>query len=303
MGLGGVLRRFLGQPRPLNLEPGPDLGRSFLTGLFVFLFLLVFQPFGLSGNESGLRYVLISGYGLVSFLAIAFGLILVPQGLKKVFDEERWTVAKEILWDLGIVLAVGLANFLFACLVNSARPFFRLGFNAFLYFLYFLFMTLVVALFPIVFWTLWSQSRRLKDNLRAAGEISAKIQSRESLPAGFPVMGRKVVLVAENGRDRYPFEAGEILFIAAERNYVEVAATGEKIRTVLIRNSLSKIEGQLRGFPSFVRCHRAFIVNLEKIRKAVGNAQGLRLALEGTERKVPVARRYARTFQERLARS
>ena len=68
------LRRFLRQPCPLNLETRQDMAGAFLTGLFVFLFLSVFQPFGLSGNEPRLKSILMAGYGLVSFLVIALNM-------------------------------------------------------------------------------------------------------------------------------------------------------------------------------------------------------------------------------------
>ena len=298
----GLLRRLLNRPAPLNVEPKQDLKNSFLTGVFVSVFLLVFQPFGLSANEPGLKYVLIAGYGFVSFLVIATNLIFLPKWLKKTFIEERWTAAKEILWYLWIVFAVGLAIFLFACLVNSLYPFFRLGFNALLYFLYFIIMTMVVALFPIVFWTLLGQSRRLRSNLRAAEDISGRILTREIRPAGDESLSHPVVLIAENGKDQYAFDAGAILFISALGNYVEVTEKTDKIRAVLIRSSLRRIENQLGECSFLVRCHRAYIVNTKKIRKAAGNAQGLSLMLEDTDKNIPVARAYARPFKERLNR-
>ncbi|OGD23610.1 MAG: hypothetical protein A2Y69_12500 [Candidatus Aminicenantes bacterium RBG_13_59_9] len=294
------LRRFFQRPYSLSLDAKRDFFKSFLTGLFVSAFLLVFQPFGLSGNEPGLKSLLISGYGLVSFLAIAFNLILVPRVLNKIFDEERWTAGREVLWFLWIVFSVGLTNFLFAFLVNAVHPFFKPGFDPLPYLLLFQFMSLVVALFPIVFWTLWNQSRRLKHNLQTAREISEKVLARGSLPTTEAASSRPVVLTAENGKDRYAFDAGSILFIAAGGNYVEVTEQGEKAGTVLIRSSLGKVEKQLSGFPFFFRCHRAFIVNLAEIRKATGNAQGLKLDLAGSDKKIPVARRYTRAFKERL---
>ena len=295
------LRRLWQQPQSLELDAKKDFLKSLLTGVFVFVFLLAFQPFGLSGNELKLKYLLISGYGLVSFLAIAFSLILVPRILKKAFREERWTTGREILWFLWIVFAVGLACFLFAFLVNAVRPFFKPGFNPPLYLLLFQFMSLVIAFFPIVFWTLWSRSSRLKKSLRTALEISEEVLRRRSRPEDSSASSRRVVLTAENGKDQYAFDAGSILFIAAAGNYVEVTEKTDRTGPVLIRSSLGRIQKQLDGFPFLFRCHRAFIVNLKAIGKATGSAQGLKLDLEGMDRKIPVARRYATAFRKRLS--
>ena len=41
-----------------------------------------------------------------------------------------------------------------------------------------------------------------------------------------------------------------------------------------------------------IQCHRAFIVNTNKIISAKGNSQGLRLSLENCNNEVPVSRNY-----------
>jgi hypothetical protein len=52
--------RFFKQSSPINIDTKLDLLISFLSSLFVFFFLLVFQPFGLNTTEPGLRFIMIS---------------------------------------------------------------------------------------------------------------------------------------------------------------------------------------------------------------------------------------------------
>ena len=50
----------------------------------------------------------------------------------------------------------------------------------------------------------------------------------------------------------------------------------------------------------FFRCHRAYIVNLDKIEQVEGNAQGYKLKLQGTEDLIPVSRNLNSEFSDRL---
>ena len=94
------------------------------------------------------------------------------------------------------------------------------------------------------------------------------------------------------------FAAGSLLYISAEENYVTVHTKADKLSEVLLRSSLTRVERQLHEHrPGFFRCHRAYIVNADKIRKVSGNAQGLKLTLEGAAVSIPVARRYVEEFR------
>jgi DNA-binding LytR/AlgR family response regulator len=58
------------------------------------------------------------------------------------------------------------------------------------------------------------------------------------------------------------------------------------------------VEQQLAQIPFFVRTHRAFIVNLKKIKSKKGNSLGFRLRLRGTDSEIPVSRNNTRNFSE-----
>jgi len=60
--------------------------------------------------------------------------------------------------------------------------------------------------------------------------------------------------------------AGELLFIESADNYATlVSIVNGKKKKELIRSSLKRIEGQL-NHPDLMRCHRAYIINLGKIK-------------------------------------
>ncbi|MBL7083593.1 MAG: LytTR family transcriptional regulator DNA-binding domain-containing protein [Candidatus Aminicenantes bacterium] len=287
--------RFLKQPYPLRLDAEYDLKNAFLISLFVFLFLLVFQPFGLSTIEPELKYLLIIGFSGVCFLFLLINLLIIPKILKNVFNEGNWTVLKRIMWCLWIVFTIGIGNYLFTWLFDAIFDFYRLGFDLFIFIQL---ITLLIAVFPITVYTILSQIYLLRENLKAAEEISAKLRNSELSPGDMPGQDQKVILVSENRREKCEFHARDLLFISSEGNYVEIFLKNEKIKSVLLRNSLRRIEEQLENYPFFFRCHRAYIVNIKKIIKATGNAQGFKLTLKEIDQKIPVARRYTKEFKK-----
>jgi hypothetical protein len=78
--------------------------------LFVGLFMVVFQPFGLSGLESEHKYLILAGYGAVTFTILSFDLFLLPLIFPKALSDENWTVLKEILFMIWVLFSLGLGN-------------------------------------------------------------------------------------------------------------------------------------------------------------------------------------------------
>jgi DNA-binding LytR/AlgR family response regulator len=73
--------------------------------------------------------------------------------------------------------------------------------------------------------------------------------------------------------------------------------SGDKVQKKVIRNSITDVEQQLAHIPYLARTHRAFIVNLKKIKSKKGNSLGYRLRLQGTEAEIPVSRNNTRILQ------
>jgi DNA-binding LytR/AlgR family response regulator len=76
----------------------------------------------------------------------------------------------------------------------------------------------------------------------------------------------------------------------------------ERTSEVIIRNSISEIENQLDEVPFFMRIHRAFIVNLEKVSSKKGNSLGYQLKLKGSNIILPVSRQNTQKFDQLIRR-
>lgn len=287
------VRGLLQSPYPLDSTRLSLLLYALGSGLFVTLFFFIFGPFGFPLLPQAPRLALYAGYGVVTALAVAANGLLLPLLLPRLFREQGWTLLRQMLWMGWVTLTIGLGAYLLsgAVCARFAIPADWVRLRTIVV------HTFIIAVFPIVVINLANSARLLRRNLRVVGEANQRLEgSRPPKPAK-PEAPPRLQLVAENGKDVLRLDLADLLCIQAEENYIRVHARGEK-PLPLLRSSLAAVERQLRPFrPRLLRCHRTFIVNLERIAKVEGNAQGLTLTLTDFPAVVPVARRYVGEFR------
>ncbi|NJK98118.1 MAG: LytTR family transcriptional regulator [Bacteroidales bacterium] len=143
--------------------------------------------------------------------------------------------------------------------------------------LFFNFFTLVIGIIPIVIITIINQNIKLAYNLKQASEFNLKIESIK----GNIEKEQTVCMFADNDKDMFEIQLSNLLYIEAVGNYVQIYYfIDSELKNVLLRSSLKRLELQLVDFPSLIKCHRAFIVNINQIDKVTGNSQGLKLSLK-----------------------
>ena len=289
---------LLKQPYPLVLDHRRQVALAVGSGLFVALFLTVFQPFGLQQWTSPHKVPVLLGYGMVTTAGTLF-LELGVRQLPSVFAEERWTVGKHIAWVTFHLLTIGLGNTLYSS---------WLGFIQFspVAFVQFLFITLAVGIFPVAAGTVLHYLRQVRQHVARAEAVNQALPDRRmevsdrhsagrpSAAAAFDVLE----LVAENGKDRVRLPADALLFIESSDNYATLWVNENgKVRKELIRSSLGRLEDQI-PYPYVRRCHRSYIVNLRNVQSVSGNAQGYKLHFAPLDEPVPVARQYRQILQQ-----
>ncbi|WP_266369044.1 LytR/AlgR family response regulator transcription factor [Tellurirhabdus rosea] len=280
--------QLLNQPYPLEENPWVRLRRTALIGLFVGLFLLIFQPFGLQLWRTDYKAAKILGFGVITAVMTA-GSYFVPAWIWPAqFREERWTVGREIFWVTTNIMLIALANQLYLnwLIGKYTHPFGWLGT---------ILVTYLIGVFPTGASVIANYIIRLK---RYAGEAATV-----PVHAVHPVaeqQTRPLTLTAENGKDTLSLPPACLLYIESSDNYSTVVYLKEdKLAKTLLRSSLSRLEGQINE-PDIVRCHRSYLVNLELVEKVTGNAQGYKLHLLDGQAQVPVARRYNESLIARL---
>ncbi|HEY1056154.1 MAG TPA: LytTR family DNA-binding domain-containing protein, partial [Emticicia sp.] len=255
-------------------------------GAGVALFFVVFQPFGLNEWQHPHKLWVLIGFGGIVSICTLFNRSVLPLLVPKFFNEQKWVVWKEIADILFLLALITCANMFYSKLFFHYLPLTPLGFIV---------MFLIVALvglIPISFGVMSNYIYQLKKYNQ-----TIVVQPNESIRAEEKTIAI-IKLVAENEKDVVEIEEDDLFFIESSDNYSTVFyQQGNTLQKELLRSSLTRLEGQINS-PTIVRCHRSYIVNLTKVEKVTGNAQGYKLHLKSPELTVPVARKYSEIVEQ-----
>ena len=274
--------KILKQPYPFpHKSVGVCLRKSLVEGAGVALFFVVFQPFGLNEWEAAHKLWVLIGFGGIVSLCTAFNRLVLPILFPKFFNEQKWVVWKEIADVLILLLLITCANMFYSKFFFHYIPLTLFGFVV---------MFLIVALIgliPISFGVMSNYIIQLKKyNQTIVVQPNETIKSEERTAS-------PIKLLAENEKDIIETTTDDLFFIESSDNYSTVFyQKGDALQKELLRSSLTRLESQINS-PNIVRCHRSYIVNLDKVGKVTGNAQGYKLHLKSSELTIPVARKYS----------
>lgn len=294
-----LLQRFLywlRLPFPL-LDDQRRIWRMALVGfLFVTFFLFFFQPFGVKTEpgQSALWFRVCLEYGSVTFVTLlAWGWM--TRQLPHIFREEKWNVGWEILANLLVVTLIALANLLYTHFRYAMPLNWRTVWNWQL-------VTWGVGIFPTMYGVFRKQLWLMQRYKSEAVSLSEKIDQQhirsgnEEAPAP-----PQVVLQGDNQGEMLQLPTAQIYYLAAADNYVQVFYfENGQLKSRMLRTTLKKMEDALSDYPQFFRCHRTYLVNLDKVQQVSGNAQGYRLQLADLSETVPVSRNLNAVIQSRL---
>jgi DNA-binding LytR/AlgR family response regulator len=154
----------------------------------------------------------------------------------------------------------------------------------------------VVGIIPVVVLTIVRQNLKLSQNLKSAQEFNSNLNREKDVRED-----ERICLIADNEKDRFETGLSNLIYIESTGNYIEIFyVLDDKLKNTLLRSTLKRTGEQLQQYTSIVKCHRAFLVNIDKIRLVKGNSQGLRLALINTETEIPVSRNYTKDLKDKF---
>ena len=283
-----TIKKYLSQPYPLK-ETVWDI--IFSISLFIGLFMVIFQPFGLDDFQVDHKTLMLAGYGLVTFIILILDLVIIPILLPGQFRNEKWTVFKELVNLSWILFTVGLGNLVYSSFTMG----FTLSLNNVIIFQAY---TLAIGLIPITALTLVKQGYLKRKNAQRAEAINDALLPQ--VHADHP--GQTVRFLGENQKEELRVNADDILFVKSDGNYITVGyLKNGRLTQALLRSTMKYAMEQLASFPFLYQCHRSWIVNLNRITRVSGNSQGLRIALKDFNEDIPVARNNSAGFRERVA--
>lgn len=276
--------KFLAAVVRLLNKPFPEQELSFgapktiaVISVFVTFFLFIFQPFGISSLESG-KFLICLGFGSMTLLASVIYEFIVGRVLKLRVEQENWTFGKWILYNLGVMLTISLANFLFARILIFGYIDWEL-LPAMIY------GTFMVGIIPII----------------VLGGLSLFVQEKKYKGIAKHINQQKIINSDDHLTDThflFDIPLNRIRYVEALQNYVSIAYIDShgQFKKMTERATLKNILDEIAG-SSIVKSHRSFLVNRKAIVAISGNAQGLLLQLSESDRTIPVSRSYVSVFR------
>ncbi|MEO1653588.1 MAG: hypothetical protein AAFU64_08590, partial [Bacteroidota bacterium] len=192
------IQDFLGAPYLKSYSWKRNFRISLSVGIFVALFLLTFQPFGLGRSDFPYKTIFILGFGLVTFvisLIYEFTLFLL---LRK----KEFRIWQKIILEMGLVAGIASGNYSYLILWMQGRYDSGINFGTMLL------ATILVGLFPIAF-SMWFQYLRINS-------IQQQLNQAPS-PAQVPIVSVK--LYSDQTKDYFESSTEDLLYLEANDNY------------------------------------------------------------------------------------
>jgi len=269
------------------------LRQAALFGLFVGAFLFIFRPFQIDVASVPILNASIF-FGGVTLLSMMVLNILIPRIFSGFFNDELWNISKEIFWNIINISVIGLFNYLiFIYLYTSTFSWSGI--------IWFQFVTLSIGILPVSIGILVKEQRERKKYEEDAAEMLPPLKSQE-LSNQSGAQNHIITIPSLNQEEPFVSEISDLLFIKSADNYIEIIhSKDESISRVMLRNTLKNLESELQPFDMLFRCHKSYLINLDKVLRISGNAQGFKFHIDGFDQAIPVSRQHNELVKKRFA--
>ena len=280
---------FLKRQYPQSFLIKQPLWGTVAFAVILYFFAVIYHPLNIHGTGSMSFSITMLIYCLLVSAAV-LGISLLIKKTNCFSKNESWTVSKELRSILTLLFCIGVSAYFAGFVMENQDSRWNPA-----TFLDSFSRSVLIGLIPVLLPSLL--------NIRFAftPEIFREYKFQESGEKG--KADKDVIHIKSRAkREELSFMPDEFIYAESDGNYVVFhLVKQEKTFEVTIRNSVSEIERQLAVIPYFMRTHRAFIVNLEKVVSNNGNSLGYQLRLKGSSNSIPVSRQNIRKFDD-LAR-
>ena len=227
-------------------------------------------------------------YGVIIIFASLIVSLLLPELFPKWFDAAHWSVKKTILYFLLSVFVVGVFISVYAFRFDNPN-----GISFADIFLFVFKRSVVLSFFPILIIVFYAEKKLFKENHACALTLINQLQEQKP----FVAKESKEIIFAKGTNDEFTLSEDKLCYIKAEGNYSHfVYQTLEGHKNILVRCNLKSIE-HLPDLPEhIVRCHKSYIINMNKVLDVKGNAKGYFFFLKNHDEKIPVSRNFSKEW-------
>jgi L-cystine uptake protein TcyP (sodium:dicarboxylate symporter family) len=229
-----IFKKYLSKPYPFEDSYGRRIFVSVIFGLFIGLFLLIFQPFDVSEIEHNNKPLFLFGFGFVTFLAMLITYLGFPLVFKKLYSAENWNVAKEIFHITSTIILISILNIVYSYIFCEYCNDFYEDLSMIIF--YSFLSVIGIGAFPVIFMILTYQNILLKRNIKNAEKINQNLKK-----TNFP-QTNIINIYSNNKKNMLSIESDKLIAIEANGNYINVyySENGGSLKRETIRNTLKK---------------------------------------------------------------
>ena len=275
---------------PYLYEKGNIFRLILFTALFALLFINIFQPFGSRGwypEISDTKYFVFS-----SLIILTGMLVVVVSRMIMYYYALRLSISyvQFALWILCEILAMSLFYSLFTKFIPSQeteREFTEIFRSCTI-------NTGLILLLPYsISWLYfsWKEKNRIIGKLKVE-ESAAEVHSRPM-----------VAFTDEKGELKFSLMVENLLYIEAADNYATIHYLNKsKLSHYLLRNTLKWVDENLTKDTPLVRCHRSYVVNLDKVKVLRKTKTGIYIELDAENTPdISVSKTYYERFMKKFS--
>ena len=267
----------------MNSEQKQTISVRVISSAFTVLAIAIFKPFGLEAwqFQSCIHLLALFVLGIISCMLSEYILKYIVhkprsynKGVNYIIRRNLWF--QVINTPLVALLICLYRHFMMSDLVDSNLLSWS---NYFETLLIIAFLSFAIGLY----WRFKFRSRYLEAELEETRLLNEQLKKLQTQGEAITLTGstsETITLLVPN-----------LLYIEAVGNYVKVFHLhNEQVRNDMIRTTSKQIEDQLHAYPTIVRCHRAYLVNLQQVEQIVSKAGSMHLLIRHSLESIPVSR-------------
>lgn len=238
---------------------------ALILGIVIAFIMVFLQPFDTFQNQIEAKSLKLSGYALT----VIFPMLLIHPVCLSFYQKrnEVWTLLHEVVYLILLVFMISVFSYFYHAFVfTNASP----SIDQFSDFFLFFCLPFIPILLPIIAYLRFTMGDVLIHEKRQDQEAALGIKN-------------------SNGELALELTMNEFVYAEAQQNYVNIYyCRAGKLHKEMIRSTLSNLVDQM---PDAQQLHRSYLVNMDFVEEAIGNARQRSIKLKGVEEMLPVSKK------------
>lgn len=259
------------------------------------IMMIMYEPFGYRLDDLS-QLIELLGFITITLIYSFLFFRIIPSYMNKHKKKSEWTIGKNIIYLSAFLFITGLSIFFYDFHIVSRYYFSDYGSN---YFIERIIVdvcgTFSIGIFPLYVSYLLEKNYYLKKNL-----YETNYTSTNSSQSKYNGSSKDYIILKGDTKDSLEICPDKIKYIESSGNYVNIYYDEVSQERKTIRTTIKKVEEQLSHYKIFIRCHRAYIINVKYVIRFGRSEMGYKVSLDGCEDDIPISRTYLSQVKERV---